>query len=72
MELKAFSDLFLVYNQIILRIKNVKDMIYAAKLIKKLGAKNVLIKGGHLKNKVVKIIVSNKIKIIAIISYGGY
>ena len=26
MELKAFSDLFLVYNQIILRIKNVKDM----------------------------------------------
>ncbi len=45
------------------KINNIKDMIYAAKLIKKLGAKNVLIKGGHLKNSFVNDILysSNKI-----------
>ena len=36
------------------KIKNTKDMICAANILLKLGAKNVLIKGGHLKTKVVK------------------
>ena len=33
------------------RIKNVKDMIDAAKLLLGFGVKNVLLKGGHLKSK---------------------
>ena len=33
------------------KIKNIKDMIFAANSLIKLGAKNVLIKGGHLNSK---------------------
>jgi len=33
------------------KIKNLKDMIYAANILVRLGAKNVLIKGGHKKTK---------------------
>ena len=36
-----------------LKIKNQNDMIYAGNLLIKLGAKNVLIKGGHLRSKFV-------------------
>tara|TARA_X000000368_G_scaffold417702_1_gene414853 strand:- start:929 stop:1741 length:813 start_codon:yes stop_codon:yes gene_type:complete len=36
------------------KIKSKEDMIYAANKLIKLGAKNVLIKGGHLKLKLVK------------------
>jgi phosphomethylpyrimidine kinase len=36
------------------KIKNVKDMIYAANILIKLGAKNVLIKGGHLESKIMQ------------------
>ena len=42
------------------KINNYKDMIYAANIILKHGAKNVLIKGGHLNNKIVKDILVNK------------
>ena len=43
------------------KINNSKDMIRAANILLKLGAKNVLIKGGHLKSKVVQdILVSKK------------
>ena len=41
-------------------IKNTKDMIYASNILLKLGAKNVLIKGGHLKSKIVQDIFVNK------------
>ena len=48
-----------------IKINNVQDMIYAANLLINLGAKNVLIKGGHLKSKkMTDILVSkNEIKI---------
>ena len=42
------------------KIKNSKDMINAAHILLKLGAKNVLIKGGHLKSKVMQDILVNK------------
>ncbi len=43
------------------KIKTKKDMIYVAKKIIELGAKNVLLKGGHLKGKLVHdIYVNNK------------
>ena len=35
-------------------ISNKEDMIKAAKIINKLGVKNVLVKGGHLNNKIVR------------------
>ena len=42
-------------------ISNKKDMIKAAQKILTMGAKNVLLKGGHLKNKMIfDILVSNK------------
>ena len=42
-------------------ILNKKDMIKAAKKIISMGAKNVLLKGGHLKNKMIfDILVSKK------------
>jgi len=45
-----------------IKIKNSKDMVKAANILLKLGAKNVLIKGGHLKSKIMQdILVSNKI-----------
>ena len=43
------------------RIKNKEDMIFAAHELIKLGAKNVLIKGGHLKSKKVEDIFLNKL-----------
>ena len=42
------------------KIKNKKDMIIAAKRLIDLGAKNVLVKGGHLKSKKVEDIFLNK------------
>jgi hydroxymethylpyrimidine/phosphomethylpyrimidine kinase len=43
-----------------LKIKSTQDMIRAANILLLMGAKNVLIKGGHLKSKVVKDIFVNK------------
>jgi hydroxymethylpyrimidine/phosphomethylpyrimidine kinase len=44
-----------------IKIKNSKDMIKAANILLKLGAKNVLIKGGHLKSKIMQdVLVTNK------------
>jgi len=42
------------------KIKNVEDMIYAAKILLNLGARNVLIKGGHLNTKIVQDVFVNK------------
>ena len=42
------------------KIISVEDMIYAANKLIELGAKNVLIKGGHSKNKIVKDVFVNK------------
>ncbi len=42
------------------KINNTEDMIYAANKIINLGAKNVLIKGGHLKSRVMYDILVNK------------
>ena len=41
-------------------IKNIHDMIQAAQVLLSMGAKNVLIKGGHLKSKIVNDIFVNK------------
>jgi len=35
------------------RIENVKEMEEAAKLISEMGCKNVLVKGGHLKDETI-------------------
>ena len=43
-----------------IKIKNKKDMIFAATRLMNLGAKNVLLKGGHLKSKKVEDIFLNK------------
>ena len=43
-----------------IKIKSTKDMIKAAKILIRLGAKNVLIKGGHLKSKRMNDILLNK------------
>ena len=45
------------------KIKNIEDMIFAANQLIKFGAKNVLIKGGHLKFKLVYDIFVNKSEI---------
>ena len=45
------------------RIKTKEDMIFAANKLIELGAKNVLIKGGHLKHKLVHDILVNKFEI---------
>ena len=45
------------------RIKTVQDMINASKILIKLGAKNVLIKGGHLRAEIMKDVFVNKKKI---------
>ena len=42
------------------KIKNTEDMIYAANILFEYGAKNVLVKGGHLKNKIVQDVFANK------------
>jgi hydroxymethylpyrimidine/phosphomethylpyrimidine kinase len=43
-----------------LKIKNSQDMIQSAQVLLSMGAKNVLMKGGHLKSKVVEDIFVNK------------
>ena len=44
-----------------IKIKNLNDMIKAANILLKLGVKNVLIKGGHIKSKRMKdVFLSNK------------
>ena len=43
-----------------MKIQNKNDMIFAANKLINLGAKNVLIKGGHLKSKIVEDIFINK------------
>ena len=43
-----------------IEIKNIKDMIYASQILIKLGAKNVLIKGGHLNTKILNDVLVNK------------
>ena len=45
------------------KIRNKEDMIFAAKKLLEFGAKNVLIKGGHLNSKIVKDILVNKSEI---------
>ena len=42
------------------KIKNLKDMIYAANILLKLGAKNVLVKGGHKKTKYMEDVFLNR------------
>ena len=42
------------------KIRNKEDMIFAANKLIEAGAKNVLIKGGHLKSKLVQDIFVNK------------
>ena len=42
------------------KIKNTEDMIHSANILLKLGAKNVLIKGGHLNSKTMKDIFLNR------------
>jgi len=42
------------------KIKTIEDMIFSAKILIKLGAKNVLIKGGHLDSKIMQDIFLNK------------
>ena len=46
------------------KIKSVKDMIRAAKILRNFGAKNILIKGGHLKSKHLTDILITRKKII--------
>jgi hydroxymethylpyrimidine kinase/phosphomethylpyrimidine kinase len=43
-----------------IKIKTTEDMIYAASILIRMGAKNVLIKGGHLDSKFVENIFVNK------------
>ena len=45
------------------RIRNKEDMIYAANKLLDYGAKNVLVKGGHLPSKIVQDIFVNKFEI---------
>ena len=47
-----------------IKIKTVEDMIYASKILLKLGARNVLIKGGHLNTKIIYDIFLNKNEIL--------
>jgi len=43
-----------------IKIRNFEDMIHAANILLNLGAKNILIKGGHLKTKMVQDIFLNR------------
>ena len=43
-----------------IKIKNLKDMIHAANILLKMGAKNVLIKGGHKKTKYIEDVLLNR------------
>jgi hydroxymethylpyrimidine kinase/phosphomethylpyrimidine kinase len=51
------------------KIRTKEDMIYAANILLQNGAKNVLIKGGHLKSKFVNDIFVNKSEIKIFNSY---
>jgi len=42
------------------KIKSLEDMIYAANILLKLGAKNVLVKGGHRKTKHIEDVLLNR------------
>tara|TARA_B100000686_G_scaffold82225_1_gene88862 strand:- start:685 stop:1497 length:813 start_codon:yes stop_codon:yes gene_type:complete len=42
------------------KINTVKDMVYAANILLRLGAKNILLKGGHLDSKIIQDIFVNK------------
>ena len=42
------------------KIRNFEDMIHAANILLNLGAKNILIKGGHLKTKMIQDIFVNR------------
>ena len=53
------------------KINSINDMIEAGKILLRLGAKNVLIKGGHLKSKQMNDILLNK-KIIKIFKNKKY
>ena len=53
------------------KIKSINDMKKAGKILVSLGAKNVLIKGGHLKSKVMYDILINK-KIIKVFKSKKY
>jgi len=46
-----------------IKIKNIEDMIYSANILLHAGAKNVLIKGGHLSSKIMSDIFKNKSEI---------
>ena len=48
------------------KIRTKEDMIFAASILIKLGAKNVFIKGGHLESKIVQDIFVNKNEIFTI------
>ena len=43
-----------------IKIKNLEDMVYAARILLKMGAKNVLVKGGHNKTKYMEDILLSK------------
>ncbi len=43
-----------------IKIKNLEDMIHAANILLKLGAKNILLKGGHRKSKYMEDILLNR------------
>jgi len=45
------------------KISSTDDMIYAARILMNLGAKNILIKGGHLKSRIMQDILLSKNKI---------
>jgi hydroxymethylpyrimidine/phosphomethylpyrimidine kinase len=45
------------------KIKTIEDMIYAANIFLNLGAKNILVKGGHLNSKIVQDVFVNKSEI---------
>ena len=46
------------------KIKNSEDMIYAANILLTLGAKNVLVKGGHLNSKIIQDVFVSKKKVM--------
>ncbi len=54
-----------------MKIRSTKDMVDAGKILIKMGAKNVLIKGGHLKSKEMKDILFSK-KIIKLFKSKKY
>ena len=53
------------------KIKSIQDMVQAGKILINLGAKNVLIKGGHLKSKKMNDIFLNK-KVIKVFNNKKY